>query len=700
LDIPRKEREFRPEIQGLRAVAATLVAVYHIWLGRVSGGVDVFFVVSGFLITKSLIGQASAHGHIALAAFWGGLAKRLLPAACFVLVAVALASTVWLPKARWADTIKEIVASGFYVVNWRLAFDSVDYLARDEALSPVQHFWALSVQGQVYLLWPILVSLVLLGIARDRARFRTAFTGVLLAVFAGSLAYSVIATRDNQPFAYFNTLARVWEFALGGLLAVLLPTLRLPAAARVWLGWIGIAAILSCGLVLQVSSVFPGYAALWPTLGAAFVIAAGTSGSGIGADRILASRPLAYLGDISYSLYLWHWPLLIFYRIHVERTHLALHEGLGVLAVALVLAALTTRFVENPVRFSRIGAHKPSHALALGAACLGTVVFAAALWTILLLHLRGQDSPVTRVDDPNYPGAHALDDAGTGAFTHSAPIRPGPFAVRNDLPPIYADGCHQETENTSPLRCDYGNRDADQMVALVGGSHAAHWLPALQVIAEREDWRIVTFTKSSCLFSAGPQFHHDGRSYPECAEWNDNVMSELLRLRPTLVFTTSTTAQTEPESLPSGVLNAWRRLEQAGLGVVAIRDVPWMGFDVSECVDRKGSDSLDCTRRRDEVLAAEDPVAALSTQPKNVHFVDLSRYFCTDSTCLPVAGNIMIYRDRHHITASYARSLADVLQQEMDAARRKLVKPDLAPTVQRSTTSPASRVPAVPDRTT
>ena len=672
---PPKEREFRPEIQGLRATAALLVAIYHIWLGRVSGGVDVFFVVSGFLISKSLIGQASQHGQIAFAAFWGGLAKRLLPAACFVLVAVTLASTVWLPKVRWAETIKEVVASGFYVVNWRLAFNSVDYLARDEALSPVQHFWALSVQGQFYLLWPILVSLVLVVVARDRRRIRTAITAALLAVIAGSLAYSILATRDNQPFAYFNTLARVWEFALGGLLAALLPVMRLPVASRVLLGWIGLAAILTCGLVLEVSSVFPGYAALWPTLGAAFVIAAGTSGSAIGADRILASRPLAYLGDISYSLYLWHWPLLVFYRIHVERAHLTLLEGLAILATALVLAALTTRFVENPVRHSDIGTRKPAHALALGAACLGTVVVAAALWAMLLLNLRGKDGPVARIDDPNYPGAHALDVGASHALLPTVPVRPGPFAVRKDVPSIYEDGCHQETEETAPLRCDYGNPKAEFLVALVGGSHAAHWLPALQLIAEREGWRIVTFTKSSCLFSAGPQFHNDGRSYPECTAWNDNVMSEVLRVRPDLVFTTSTTGQTDPESLPFGVLLAWRRLEQAGLGVVAIRDVPWMGLDVSECVDRKGPDSPECTRPRDIVLARVDPVAALASRPRNVYFIDLSRYFCSETTCFPVAGNIMIYHDRHHITASYARSLADVLQQEIAAGRRKLIVP-------------------------
>jgi hypothetical protein len=420
--------------------------------------------------------------------------------------------------------------------------------------------------------------------------------------------------------------------------------------------------------------VFPGYAALWPTLGAICVIAAGASGSSIGADRLLASRPFAYLGGISYSLYLWHWPVLVFYRTHAETTQLTAIEGLGVLGTAVLLSALTTRFVENPIRWSRIGEGNPSRALALGAACLSCVLLAVALWSALLLHLRASDGPVAQLSDTRYPGAQALNGIYNLEDLPDAPVRPGPFAIRNDVPSTYADGCHQETEESTALSCDYGSPDASVVIAMVGGSHSAHWLPALQIVAKRQGWRIVTFTKSSCLLSSGAQYRVDGKPYPTCTEWNENVISELRQLRPDIVFTTSTTGKVgdgQSESLPQGVLEAWRRLGHDGLNVVAIRDNPWMGFDVSECVERHGARSPRCARPRDSVLARLSPVEALLNRPQNVYFLDLSKYFCSDTSCFPVAGNVMIYRDRHHISASYSRSLAPVLEREMVAALRQ-----------------------------
>src|SRR5882757_2351370 len=274
---------FRPEIEGLRAVAAILVAVFHIWLGRVSGGVDVFFVVSGFLITTALLGHIDRFQKVDFALFWGRLIKRLIPVAYVVLCAVVLASMFLMPKSHWKDTIEQVAAAALYLENWTLAYRSVDYLARHSAVSPVQHFWALSVQGQFYIVWPMLIAAVALAARRGKVAFRSLLSGVLVAIFAASLAFSVYVTAKNQPFAYFNTLARVWEFSLGALLAIAIPQLRISAALRILMGWVGLLAILSCGILLQVSRVFPGYAALWPTLAAISIIVAGTTGSRFGA---------------------------------------------------------------------------------------------------------------------------------------------------------------------------------------------------------------------------------------------------------------------------------------------------------------------------------------------------------------------------------------------------------------------------------
>jgi peptidoglycan/LPS O-acetylase OafA/YrhL len=289
---------FRPDIEGLRAVAALLVASYHIWSGRVSGGVDVFFVVSGYLVTRSLAAEAGREGRIDLAAFQARLVRRLAPAAITVLVAVTLGCLLFLPRVLWLDTAQHVLASALHVENWLLAWTAVDYLARDALQSPVQHFWALSVQGQFYLLWPLLIAAGL-GLARARTvEARRWLPSAILAILVASFVYSLVMTARNQPLAYFDSGARLWEFCLGALLAaVTLPAL--PAALAAFLGWAALAAIFSCGFVFRAAESFPGLPALWPTLAAAVILVVGPGGGRHGVHRFLASRPLVAIGRIS-----------------------------------------------------------------------------------------------------------------------------------------------------------------------------------------------------------------------------------------------------------------------------------------------------------------------------------------------------------------------------------------------------------------
>ena len=374
---------YRPEIQGLRAVAALLVAAYHIWLGRVSGGVDVFFVVTGFLITRTLLGHLERSGRIDFATFWANLARRLLPAALLVLSVVVVAGLLWLPTIHWARTIKEVIASASYVENWYLAVNKYDYLDRDSFASPVQHFWAMSLQGQVYILWPTLLALTGFAARRMGLDVRRAVGGMLLLLFVASLTYSVVTTRLDQPFAYFDTLARLWEISIGGLR----------------------------GLLLPVSRVFPGYAALWPTLAVALIILAGTSGSVLGADRLLTTKPLTALGDVSYSIYLWHWPLFVFYRTLSGTPDVGLMAGLVIIGATIVLAQLTTRYVEDPIRRPRRGKGSPVRAIAVGAGAIAGVLVLAVGWGLVYLNAKRVDQAPIMADDPRYPGANG---AGTG----------------------------------------------------------------------------------------------------------------------------------------------------------------------------------------------------------------------------------------------------------------------------------------------
>jgi peptidoglycan/LPS O-acetylase OafA/YrhL len=659
---------FRPEIEGLRAVAAILVAVFHIWLGRVSGGVDVFFVVSGFLITTGLLARIDRFQTVDFPLFWGRLIKRLIPVAYVVLCAVILTAIFMMPKSRCKDTIEQVAAATVYVENWVLAYRSVDYLARHDAVSPVQHFWALSVQGQFYILWPLLIAAVALAARRAGVAFRSLLSGVLVVVFAASLAFSVYLTAKNQPFAYFNTLARAWEFSLGGLLAIAIPHLRIAAVPRIVMGWVGLLAIVSCGIVLQVSQVFPGYAALWPTLAAVFIIVAGTTGSRFGADRLLASKPLVYLGGISYGIYLWHFPILAFWRQYVQPRELGTSEGITILAAAVGLAALSTHFIENRIREPRGASSARGRPFAFGMACLIPVVVGLGVWSSWYLAVKHPHPLASVLQQIDYPGAMARTAGFHYQGKRGVDVIPGPFQVAEDREMLVKQGCNTEPDATTPDLCRVAGGEKSFTLAVVGGSHSSQWLPALKVIAERSGWQVISFAKSNCPFYLGKPV--TDQEVDTCREWNKNVLEAVLRLRPDAVFTTSTRydADADDEFVPDGYLTAWQQLSAARIRVIALRDNPDFEFDASACVELHGPASSLCSLPRRQMLEVPSPTDLLPHPPDTVRFIDLSDYFCDRTTCPPVIGNVLVYRHKNHVTATYVRTLAPMLRDALNRA--------------------------------
>ncbi|MBB5961308.1 acyltransferase family protein [Planomonospora venezuelensis] len=602
LQRPRAARpERRLEIDGLRAVAVLLVVIYHIWPRRVSGGVDVFLMLTGFLITGSLL----RNEHVKLWAFIRRLLRRLLPAAGLTLFGVLIGMVLILPKTRWDVTVAEVVASALYYENWQLAFSAVDYLSAGNAVSPVQHFWSLAIQGQFYVIWPVLLLM-----ARRKLQV---FVGLMAAVFVLSLAYSILRTATDQAWAYFDTGARLWELALGGLLAVALPFLKVPRPVRVVLGWLGLAALVACGLVLQVSTSFPGYVALWPTLAAAAVIVAGAAG---GADRLLTLRPVLYVGRVSYALYLWHWPIFVFYLVATDRTAASWKGILLILAASFALAAVTTELTD------RTGGWGP---LLLAPALVGAVV---------VTFLPRQDSGIT----------------------------PAPALAAKDRPRSYEDGCAQHPKDAEVLVCRYGAKNPDKTIALVGNSHAAHWLPVLELLGEDNGWQIVNITKGACALSTTVQLYR-GKPQPTCDQWQEGVLAELRTIGPDLLITTATESSEweRGENMPGGYLERWRQLGAMGIDVLAIRDTPRMGFDPPECVETKGAAA--CVAPRSLSLAERMPTAG--PIPDNVTVADFNATFCPDDRCPSVIGDTLVYSDNGHITATFVRSLAPALEKEV-----------------------------------
>ncbi|RIW31875.1 acyltransferase [Bacillus salacetis] len=661
MDLYKKSnRKIRLEIEGLRAVAALLVAVYHIWLGKVSGGVDVFFVVSGFLITTSLLSQFEKTGKIDLPGFLIRLSKRLFPAAFTVLFTVVIACIFFLPELRWSQTVKEALASALYFQNWMLAQTSVDYLAQNSEASPFQHFWAMSIQGQFYIIWPLLLLIsVLLAKYIFKKSVRFSFLIVLSVVLVLSLSYSIYLTSVNQPWAYFDTFTRVWEFSMGGILALIIANISLKKSVSAVLGWMGLIGLVSCGLLLPVSSVFPGFVALWPTLSAVFILLAGNQGGKYGVYSFLSHKSMVTFGGLSYGFYLWHWPLLIFYFAVTGNEKANLLDGIIIILSAILLSYLTTTFIEKPIRNSaKLDTKLKTAKVSLS--FLLPVVFLAGGWYFTIKQMQSVEQtsaiPLTEISE-EYPGAVSLKDDFNQSVEEGKGFIPRAIQARDDVPRGYKDGCHQKPGDPEVLECKYGSTDNPKYtIALVGGSHSAHWLPALEGVAAKENIMILNYTKSGCRFS-------DGDVVDDCADWNGELMEILRSKKPDLVFLPADVGANPNEEVPKGYIKKWEELDEANIPVFAVRDNPWPKFDVPSCIDEYGENSKKCLIDRGKAVPKESAWSKLKTPPNNVHYADLSDYFCEEEYCKPIVGNVLVYQDKNHITATYSQTLAPILRE-------------------------------------
>ncbi|GAA5147996.1 acyltransferase family protein [Pseudonocardia eucalypti] len=666
---------YRPELHGLRALAAALVVVYHVWLGRVSGGVDVFFLLTGFLLTGQVV-RALEDGRFALGALYGRTLRRLLPAATVVLLACVVFGALILPPEQWSQTIREVFAAALFVENWQLVHDSADYFSEHVGASPVQHFWSLSVQGQFTLVWPALAAIVVAAGRRRGWAPRPVVGAALLAVTGGSLAYSVWLTSANQQLAYFDSLTRVWEFTLGGLLALVIDRLTVPRPARIALGWLGVLGLVACGLVLRVGTDFPGYAALWPTLAAAAVLIGGTPGGGAvspsaaepgarprtappGADRLLTSRSARYLADISYPLYLWHWPVLVFFLVAAKRTEPGVIDGLLVVGLSVLLAAATRELLDCP-------AAQPRTLARLAAATLVPTLLAAGAWQ--LIGWQRANSYALAVDDPNHPGALAMEPGFEYWGEPDVPPAPSPIALPGDWAGLAGLRCETRDGElevcTSPTAGEPALR-----LAVVGDSHPTQFLAALRPIAARRDWQLIVLSRPGCPFSSDAEIDPADQA---CRDWTTAAADELLAQRPDAVLTMATRDVRAglTERTPPGFVAEWRRLdgEDRPIPVLAVRDNPRFDFSPPRCVREHGPDAPHCAGRRAELLAPVPPYAELPDVPANVSFLDFTDYYCDPEQCPPVIGNVSVYMDDNHVSATYLTSMAPAVEREIDRA--------------------------------
>jgi peptidoglycan/LPS O-acetylase OafA/YrhL len=694
---PTERGTFRPDIEGLRAIAVLLVIAFHSRLPFLTGGyvgVDVFYVVSGFLITGLIVRELQATGRVDLPAFYARRARRLLPAALVVIVVTVLLSAIVLPPLQVVDVGRDAAAAALYVGNIRFAAQATDYLQAELAPSPLLHFWSLGVEEQFYLFWPALLLLVA-GRRVDLRYIALTVAGVAIA----SLAIGIIWTSTDAPLAFFLLPARAWELAVGAALALAAPRLaRLPSSVGLVAVGAGLALIAAGAALFGLDTPFPGTAALVPVAGAALIIAGGLRQPLNGVSRLLAIRPMRWIGGISYSLYLWHWPLLVLPASAVGSS-LPGWAVIGLVALTFVLADASRRWIEDPIRHGSAARLRPSRVLA----AFGAMSLAVAATSLGVGTLTGPPVGATvgavelelpsRPPVPGRPASVAAPSSrptsgGSPAPVPQATMAPTPAgavpddlvpslgAVRDDIPAIYDDACHAEWLQTRPNPCVYGQADADTTVVLLGDSHAAHWFPTFERLADERRWRLISLTKSACPVADLPVYNSGlKRAYAECDAWRDAVLERIAEERPAMVVVSGSRTGSfwvngapveaaEREDLWGPALErSIRAIDRLAGEVVVIGDTPRPRGDAPVCLSDNLDDALACATPVSQALgpartATERRVSAAA----GATFIDPTPWLCPTAPCPAVIGRVLVYRDGHHMTTVFARALAPYLE--------------------------------------
>lgn len=675
----------RAEITALRACAVLLVVLYHLWPGRLPGGyigVDVFFVISGFLITSHLLRESTTTGRIALARFWARRARRLLPAAYLVLAATSVAVVAWLPVSSWQQNFRQIIASTLYVQNWVLAADSVDYLASDADPAAAQHYWSLSIEEQFYLVWPLLILAATVWAARRASSpIRATWWAIGVPTLA-SLLFSLWITQENPPAAYFVTPARAWQFGAGGLLALFLagrashvPRRANPAAnpalrslVPTVVSWSGFAVLLWCGLTYDETTPFPGTAAILPVAATVAIIASAEPLGRFSPAPLMRWRPVGFFGDISYSLYLWHWPPIVILPVVLGHT-MGFEARVLVLVGAILAAAATKRWVEDPVRFtSRPVLRRPLTALV--ATVAGAAVLVAGAWigrdtAVAVENTQQAVADAVLKDVPDCFGAAAMDRENPCSNPElDGTMVPAPAAARRDY--TRYPGCFTGITGTDLADCSFGKVDDPKIphVVLVGDSHAQMLMPALEQLVKEDKISLTAQLKGSCAWTRDPINHWDQARVDSCQAWRAKLQPWLIEQAPTtdLILTTGYARFNSgtPKEQVASMQAAWKPLADLGVPIVAVRDNPRHSEDPLDCLERLdevGPDS--CATKEKDVLGNFDAFQETAGTVKGSSLLDLSEFYCRDDgVCPAVIGGVTVYRDITHLTVTYSKTLA------------------------------------------
>ena len=641
-------QQFRPDIEGLRAVAILLVVTFHVGIPLSPGGfigVDVFFVISGYLITGLLVHELEQTGRLRLANFYARRIRRLLPASAAMVLATLLVGYLLVSPIEWVDHTRAALAAAVYMSNIWFQRQAADYFAADSSQNPFLHAWSLSVEEQFYLLWPIIIVLTY-----RQFRSRRVLAAVMFAFSVASFGLCLQLLGTHQPVAFFSSPTRAWEFGIGGVLSLIAqsPLHRRPTWNRL-AGVLGLAMIAASTMLITRSSGFPGTLTLLPVLGTELVLVSGASDAKSGAGSFLGVPVMQRLGALSYSWYLWHWPILVLAAAVIPSITLAQRAILAILTLAI--AAASHAFLENPIRFNPYLVLRPRATLVVGAAI--TMLSVGLTRTAKVAAATGARTPEQR------------------AITEAA-----------DSPWVATSGCFLDRPAEDPPPCVFGDTNSSKTIALFGDSHAAMWFPAFQAAAAQNGWRLLVFTKMQCpslivYVTLWPR----SDPYSHCLNWRATVMQRLLQIKPAVVILANSDAWVSwapPERVVRVSREAWRNglrttlttLAAAGMRTIVLRDTPGFQFNVLRCLSRalgrhRSPDACAAPRnevvREDVYAAARSAVAGLA----NASTLDLIDYFCDPNACPVMRNGIVAFKDARHISEHYALSLGPVIAQKV-----------------------------------
>jgi peptidoglycan/LPS O-acetylase OafA/YrhL len=675
-------RRFRPDVEGLRAIAIAIVVLYHFQLGPFAGGyvgVDVFFVISGFVITSMLIREREQTQRTSLLDFYARRMRRILPAAALVIVATTLATFIVLGIVQGQSTTADARAAALFFANFHFAAQRLNYFTSNLSPSPLVHYWSLSIEEQFYFVWPTLLLAACGLIASVHNRLKL---GVILsAIIASSFVYSIVLTSQNQPLAYYSSFTRAWELAIGALIAVAWPLVaRIPRSVAAVLSWIGLAGILVAACTFTSTTQFPGYVVALPVLSTGLVIAVGSWKIETGAELLLGSPPFLWIGALSYSLYLWHWPIWAIASQDISNA-ISIPERLYLLVAAIAISYASFRLVENPIRRSSyLGARR---GLSIG---IGTLLICGSVVTVTVISdawpsaaaWNGRVSAITSLGQLD-----SLLNQGSTATSLPGLVVPLSKIQATEFPST--NGCLvSDTASTAtgsrPSDCSWGDTRSKAVVVLYGDSQAAMWLPTFDILGKQRHWRVELYARAACRIADLKLW-----DYPlngpgvGCTLWHNWAVTQINALHPRFILIADhavygnisyTRAPYTQDQYVQAELRTIKMIEHPGTSIALLGPIPQPSSDPAECLSRSSGSIQTCSTSRSPALSTVNyPAINAVSLDARIPLIKTINWFCTATTCPTVVNHVVMYYDADHVSLHYAAMLTSLMGDALNQAK-------------------------------